>query len=468
MSSSDSSSRIADPSKYDAIDDGRSWSVWKAADNLELKATTTTGVGDGNNSLFYPQLTLEVVHIIRNEWGDKFCGNPKWRSLLDKSKLQNEIEESIVAISQYMEHSLREGQGRHIVVDVCAGKGIYSFLLSYLKPKNVDTIILIEKADINWYHIEQANLTARAEGRPAIEIWDKTNLHEHDIVLSRLIQLPYPVVMSGIHLCKQLSPAFCGLVNGLGPKCIFACLAPCCLPRVVTAQGTKKKRKPARESNKDFHGQSSIDEYSILIPIEEDPQTRQSRLDYMERRKQVLKKTKQQAFFSTACAPSSSSSSGIVGRRPPCFFCHDPNHQVRQCPTLETLPSDERVLILQAEHAATVPCWNCLEYGHYKTDCPIAMVRSSRTAKLPPVIRLDVSGILRLDNDYDDYDTNATNPFERYCRLLSTSIQDRSFVQLIHAPLENNNQQQHDPNNWNEHRKAIFLVAGASTRRTQL
>jgi hypothetical protein len=83
---------------------------------------------------------------------------------------------------------------------------------------------------------------------------------------------------------------------------------------------------------------------------------------------------------------------------------------------------------------------------------------------LPPVIRLDVSGILSEDYKSGDDVDGSKNPFERYCRLLSTSLQDRAFVQLIGAPLENNNDvNHHDPNNWNEKRKAIFLIAGVST-----
>ena len=77
-----------------------------------------------------------------------------------------------------------------------------------------------------------ANTTAENEGRPYIQIWDNTNLHDYDDVLDRMKALPGKLALSGIHLCKQLGPSFCGLVVVWGS--VYLCMsgavlhAPCC------------------------------------------------------------------------------------------------------------------------------------------------------------------------------------------------------------------------------------------------
>ena len=372
------------------------WTVWKAANKLEERKDD-----------FYPSITPRVVSILRH-WGSKWDGLQKWRSLLDKRSLLHEIEESIVAI-----HHLLQGtssiQQEHIVVDACGGKGIFSFLLSYLKPSNVNQIVLLEKAEIDWYHIHEANETALEEGRPKIVIWSNTNLHEYDKVLDRLLDLPLPVAMSGIHLCKQLSPSFCGLVNGLGKtNCIYACLAPCCLPTAVTSQ--KHKKKPNRQ-------------FTIPIPMEESKEERESRRDYMERRERIKRKP-------------------IGG---PCFLCHDEDHGLRECPVLPTLPKEERISIRRAWHAATIPCWQCLQFGHYKNECPVATTSCHPRSMQPPMFTMDVSNVLQ-----------EKKPFSAYCHLLAESLQDRRF-RVVETELDNMGN--HQEGNWNSERKSIFIVA---------
>jgi len=168
------------------------WRIWEAAEQLEKRSTT-----------FFPHITPQVVPILQH-WGNNWAGDLEWRSILDKGALLHEIEESIVALHHYWKGVVEKDPDEHIVVDVCGGKGLFSFLLSYLKlsPKILN-IVLIEKANINWHHIKAANDTAEKEGRPLISIWSDTNLHDHDKVLGRLQNLNRPVAMSGIHLCKQ-------------------------------------------------------------------------------------------------------------------------------------------------------------------------------------------------------------------------------------------------------------------------
>jgi hypothetical protein len=441
------------------------------ADALEAKADS-----------FFPDVTRRVIPILREEWAARWAGIPEWRSLLDKRTLHHEIEESIVAIHYYLLHNPYRGDqpdGGHVVVDVCAGKGIYSFLLSYLRPPNVDSIVLLEKAAINWSHIEAANATASEDGRPPVHIWGDTNLHEHDRVLARLLGVGRPLAMSGIHLCKQLGPTFCGLVNGLGDRCFFSCLAPCCLPRAITCQGEKrmaKKPPKKRASQPPSSLMATPGEYNIAIPVEESPESRQARLTYMERRQCTIKN--QRGFY-------------LKKLSGPCFLCQDPHHGLVQCSILASMSEGDRVKILQAEHSASGPCWNCLEVGHYKSDCPVAVVRSSPLSHRVPVIQLDVSRVL-----------SDSQPFVSYCQLLSTSLgaerhathdddvgginvgseieamagkgknddlvgsgegkhsSRKRWVEVVDAPLECSSAKHQDERNWNRDRKSIFIISG--------
>lgn len=370
----------------------KQWRIWKAADALEEKQTN-----------FYPNVTPKVVSILR-EWGSNFEGKAEWKSLLDKQSFLHEAEESIIAIHHLLEEVTSFGKS-YIAADVCGGKGLFSFLLSYFKPDGLETIILLEKADIDYYHIEESNLSAQREGRPLIEIWGGTNLHEYDLVLDRFLELPFPVALTGIHLCKQLSPSFCSLVNGLGKRCIYALLAPCCLPRAITAQ----KWHPTKC-------------FTISINRKETHADREARRDYMERRERLKRK------------PSTG----------PCFLCKEEDHNLKDCNVLPTLAKSEQESIRKAWHAATIPCWNCLEYGHFKDKCPIANNSSNRLSRQPPVICLEVSGVLQ-----------QTKPFTTYCHLLAKGFEDRQS-QIIETDIEN--QAKHQQTNWNSERKSIFIL----------
>jgi len=427
-----------------AIDkNGRRWRIWQTADKLEEQA-----------KVFYPQISPKVVSILRT-WGETWAGKEGWMSLLDKGSLFHEIQECIVAIHNLHEERIQSlladrndnggtcsGSGclKYIALDVCAGKGLFSFLLSYLKFDNLDQIVMLEKATINWHHIHEANKTAKLEGRPEIIIWSKTNLHEYDSVLNRILNLPHPVAMTGIHLCKQLSPSFCGLVNGLGKKCVHACLAPCCLPRAVTAQ----KNSPKNNGMGSSQSQRSKS-YTVSIQLEESAQERLARKDYMERRERVRRKP-------------------LDG---PCFLCNEENHNLLTCTILPTLAMEAQIKTRQAFHAATVPCWNCLEYGHFRSECPklaknngIMKNSTSHPPQHPPTLKLDVAGVLKEER-----------PFYTYCHLLAQSFEmavdkddanlnsgwkTRRSVDVVETNLEKSGK--HDDGNWNNERKSIFLI----------
>lgn len=378
------------------------WNIWSAIEKLEAKKES-----------FYPSLTPQVVTILRL-WAEKWDGDPEWRSLLNKKSLHKELEESIVAIEHLLAATSGQDANSIIVMDICAGKGLFSFLLSYLRPLHVHEIIMLEKAAINWYHITNgANISAENEGRPFIHIWDNTNLHDYDDVLERMKSLPLKLALSGIHLCKQLGPSFCGLVNGLGEQCIYACLAPCCMPHAVTAQ----KRNSATTAAE--HGK----EFTLSVQLLESKEERRARLDYTDRREHTKRRP----------------------RKGPCFYCQDAMHGLMDCPVLPKQPIMQQVKIRREFHIATVPCWSCLNFGHFKQDCPAVVGRCKPAAVQPPQIELNVSQILK-----------AERPFHTYCTLLAGCIQNRNY-KVIQTDLENS--EMHQGDNWNGERKSVFIVA---------
>lgn len=389
--------------------DGRknNWSVWRTVDKLESKE------GD-----FYPEITKRVIEILK-EWGRTWQGDPKMATTLNKSTLHHEIEEAIVAVHYLFEGLNRRPEPSCHVLDLCAGKGMLSFLISYLKHPKISSIVMLEKATIDWTHIEESNKKAQAENRPRIDIWNNTNLHDYDDVLDRMLALPHPIAMCGIHLCKQLGPSFCGLYNGLGQKTIYGCLSPCCMPRAVTTQKKNAKKRKI---------------FTISVQQAETLEERRERRDYMLRRERLRRK------------PTTG----------PCFHCQAPDHSVLQCQIVRALPEEKQVSIRRAFHMATVPCWNCLEIGHYKEDCPnvgkdgIAKGRSSgHNAQHPPMAILDVTDVLK-----------KPEPYSAYCHILADGFQaeqkSNSRIRVIDTNLEK--QGNHDQGNWNAQRKSIFIV----------
>ena len=459
------------------------WRLWKAIDRLEER-----------QDVFYPKVTRQVIEILK-ELGKKYAGDDvKWKSFLDKRRIYNEIEESIIAIHYLVEgtsmttsndNDKYDNNNKYIAVDVCGGKGYFSFLLSYINPPNLYSIILLEKAtDIDWYHIHQSNEEAAASAklveattqrrntrRPHIDIWKNCNLHDYDTVLDKLLELNYPVALTGIHLCKQLSPSFVGLVNGLGrEKCVYSCLAPCCLPRVITSQKYKKDKKDTKKKDDKVNTTKTNKSYTLSIQTYETQEERNRRKDYVFRRERLKHKPNEG----------------------PCFVCQHPNHNLRTCDVLPTLSQEKQIEVRQAWHAATVPCWNCLQFGHYKSNCPnLAGCGSGDSQQqqhqqhLPPMICLDVSNLLQ----------SSENPYKTYCHLLAnegfqfqqkstttadtmnnnqcnitvveTELTDNSHSHdNKHDGKDNTKKQKRDQKNkknnnkdWNSERKSIFIIA---------
>jgi hypothetical protein len=386
---------------------------------------------------FYPGLTRRVVLILRQELS-QYVGVLEWRTLLDQQTLQYALEESIAAIALYEETmaSLPCSNWKHIAVDVCAGKGLYSFLLSYLRPPHLESIVMIENAAINWYHIKVAN-NIKLEGnnvrRPHIHIWEKMNLHEHDIVVSRLLELPYPLVLTGIHLCKQLSPAFCGLVNALGRKCLMSCLVPCCLPRVLQIPILGEKCQEAEGKPEKF----------LLLATESNDASRNR-----FRHKKVRKRHDSSNMFHQRIHAW-------------CFFCHDPRHLLHACSLLQQLSEKDQIKVRQAACIGSTYCQDSRE--NYECDCPIIVARASQEETIP-IWTLDLSTIGQESTGSEAGVLNSHQPMinvpERYCQLLSTSLLDRSFVMVVEAPLENSSVHHQEDYELLKNRKKLFIWAG--------
>ena len=401
------------PESTDAIQDDVPfpyWRVWRALTALETEGMTTT-----LPSACYDETISQVVAILR-QWGHKWAGKPEWQSLLNKPSIQHEAEESIVALFHLHEWILTRDDEEEplVVVDVCCGKGLFSMLLSYMMESfwkgdaNITRIVMLDRAtskNICWNHIHNANETANQEVRPVMELWEGCNLHDYDVVLSRLQGFESTLALVGIHLCKTLGSSCIGLANGLGPKrCPFLCLAPCCLPRIVTSKKAYMTR-------------------CIPVNLYEEDQERHARLDASRRRNEALRRR---------------------GRHGVCYLCAE-QHRVRDCPLLPT-ENEERVAVLQ-KAAATVPCWKCGVVGHFKADCSSTLSRPSKVD--PPCLTMNVERVLQ-----------SPQPFDTYCQLLVETLQDCSSKQLVETGLTNwSFAHQEAEGNWNWKRKSIYIVA---------
>jgi Zinc knuckle len=432
---------------------GSHWRVWSCVEAL-VSETSSSTPSKPNRMMMEPyRSTTEQVASILELWGRQWAGNLSWGSMLNKRTLHHEAEECIVALyflRQWMLTSTRRDteENRFIAVDVCGGKGIFSMMLSYMAsefwqpedakrdehihPRKLEKIILLEKAThIDWMHIEEANERGLSEKKnyPAIEIWPDTNLHAYDTLIEKYQALSsahsnIPLAMTGIHLCKMLSPSLVSLVNGLGPLlCPYLCLAPCCLPRVVINPLSTKEGGNGAEK-------------TISINDHETNEARESRLDH-NRRKNAAR------------------------NRFACYLCQSKRHWVKQCPRMELMSDGERANVMEAA-LASIPCWICGVVGHFKNDCPTPEA-DRITTQLPPTVTWNVSNII-----------TSPAPYEKYCELLATHVNIGTQPESCHNGLKNTKRvaaniqvveagltdTSYHELNWNSRRKSIFIIAG--------
>ena len=389
------------------------WRIYQTIASLEKDGLSSSLPAEETQ-----ELTQRVITILK-QWAEQWAGKPQWQSFLNKSSLLHEVEETIIVLHSLLKwlstlpyctpQSANSATVSPItLVDVCSGKGVFSMISSYLfaKDARVQNIVMLDKADINWTHIAVANESHQQEHRAYITSWKRCNLHQADAVVVRLKALNTPLALVGIHLCKLLTPVCIGIANTLEPSlCPFFCLAPCCLPRVVT---TKNKRRRANQI--------------IQILQYETTEERIHRLAAKERRKDALK------------------------RRPAlaCYLCRSIDHPIHKC---SLLPKDEaEKLTIFSKAALLVPCWKCGVVGHFKATCTSEQIASKPSLVTRPVMCMEVAALLK-----------AQQPFDKYCELLATTIQ-RKHVELIETGLVNESAQ-HQEKNWNGMRKSIYIVA---------
>jgi hypothetical protein len=423
------------------------WQIHRAIQQLQTDGMpSSSSSNDNNNKVDFTSTTADVIQVLQL-WANDYAGKDEWRSLLNKRSLRHEIEESIVAL-----HHLREwrqqtlsqstttttGSDSFVAVDACCGKGVFSMLLSYMAAlqggqafTGLSRIILLDKNEgINWDHIQAANANHTQEKRPFLELWPGTNLHEHDIITERLLlasdstsattkanndaasistSTSTPLAITGIHLCKTLSPTLVGIVNALGKEKVpYLCIAPCCLPRTRHQQ--------------------------LSIPLYESPLQRQARM--------IAAKTKREQRQSFAC-----------------FVCEG-NHHVRGCPQRATYATE--LEWDQAVEAGVlrrqVPCWKCGQVGHRQGGCTVdpSLAASVDQVEQPRML-WDFGSVVTatLDNQ---------QPFKAYCDALSKLVQQTSTVQVLDSGLISsssalhNKEIQSQENNWNQNRKSLFIT----------
>jgi len=382
--------------------------------------------------------------------------NGFYQSFLNKNNFQHEIEESLQALYFLDEWRRREathrrwnrgsrngdddgvedGDYKFVGVDACGGKGVFTMLLQYVatlywnndslpgnndgndvpcpdgddapRPLRLDRVVLFDRASagINWDH-----LSAPASPLPSsfgetpfslvpIEVW-VCDLHQTDVLVSRFLERfgggdrmdVIPLAVTGIHLCKLLSPALIGLCNMLGPeRCPYLCLVPCCLPRAV--RRSKVNRMRCGTCSDDGQEQQQLqqinrDRITIRVHLYENSHARERRLQLLKQREASKRKMR---------------SKGL------CILCQSSEHFRRNCPRRFRETCD-RAMPHQLE-LANLPCWRCGVVGHFQAECP-----SSRDSLLlsqlePPHADIDVSQILQ-----------QTHPFRAYCNLLATTIE---------------------------------------------
>ncbi|GAX20715.1 hypothetical protein FisN_7Hu024 [Fistulifera solaris] len=337
----------------------------------------------------YEQALLQPVLEILRTWFDL-------PSIINKRSLRHEIEESMVAL-YYLDCWREAANPEHfVVIDVCGGKGIFSLLLQYYARQHwpaqqLRRIVLLEKAtsqQIDWSHL-------KALSDPPVTLLENCNLHDTDELVETFARFSSPLALSGIHLCKMLTPSLITLVNRLGEdRCPYVSVAPCCLPRVVTSKYL-------------------ADEERILqVGRYESDQDRRERIKL-----HLLRKSRRNPV------------------KTGCYHCQGIGHEVSKCPLLSS------AMLRQRDVEIWGPCWKCGEVGHFRENCP--KKNAPLTVKFLEMQTVSVAGVV-----------DSPHPLSVYCERLLPAFHNRT-MKVIETGLENRG---HSLTNWNSQRKSLFIV----------
>ena len=106
-------------------DIGSRWRIWSVIDELQTNGLSSSSSNSHNsNNKQYDDMIQEVIQIL-TLWGVTWAGQDAHSSLLDKTTLYHEVEESIIALHVLVEWlQQRNEQTAITLVDACCGKGI--------------------------------------------------------------------------------------------------------------------------------------------------------------------------------------------------------------------------------------------------------------------------------------------------------------------------------------------------------
>lgn len=194
---------------------------------------------------------VSMLTSMLETWSEDWT-HPGWRSFLNKSSFLHEVEEVVVPLHCLLRYLAGRGSAECplFLVDLCAGKGFFSFCVLELASRvpllrQLGGVVVLDQlsssdaqgesggspADGD-VHITWEHFTLRAQSRLeddslSLQLWDGVNLHDAELP-ARLARLG-PVLLSGTHLCRRLSSRAVELFNVL-PDARLLVLAPCCIP----------------------------------------------------------------------------------------------------------------------------------------------------------------------------------------------------------------------------------------------
>lgn len=142
-----------------------------------------------------------------------FENREEFKKLRRKNTFWKEISEAMAIRERIKDHLIRNPN--HVVIDLCSGKGFLSTLVALMHPKTkVIAVDLDEGADREHFkYLKNAEFI-------------KADIMSEDV--EKLIkEAGDKVILTGIHLCRELSERFIELVNK-NKNVKFAVLMPCC------------------------------------------------------------------------------------------------------------------------------------------------------------------------------------------------------------------------------------------------
>eukprot|EP00501_MAST-03F_sp_TOSAG23-6_P001071 GSMAST32.ASY1.ANO1.1114.1 assembled CDS len=384
----------------------RQWSVSKVQEQLLHSELLSTD----SRRKRYGYIVEEIVEVLKN-WDNRFSGQKRWQSFLNKRALLHEIEESTVALQSLFEflginkveeneEVCRNSEKQITVVDLCCGKGYFSMLLSYLaaripalraRVKKIVALDKMTKQKVNWYHIEVANTEYLQ--------YYENNIEQSDFLIhGNGFNGNSPLALIGIHLCKGLSPCCVGTFNRLGvEKAHFLCLAPCCLPRL------NQKSVAVRQYETKFEIKNRLELEKLRI---------------------------------LACSK----------KRNSCLYCREEGHYLRDCSKLPSDPIQKKETIIDI--LSKIPCFKCGGLGHKKGQCPVLRSASRPPRPLPIATEINLEPI-----------RSSETPFDSYCKALLETIdvsREKREIKVVQMP---GNGMNHDTKNWNSNRKCTWLIS---------